>query len=394
MSAQRQMFAVVVLLAGWAVAAAPVVLREGLGEAAVGERGELAAFEEAKERALRDAIEQAAGVRLVSDSLVVNSELVRDQVFAASSGYVKRSEVLDRSLDKGVARVRVRAEIIVDQLEQDIAASRDLVRRAGRPSLVILIQEQTASGDGKTTFNSDTVSTVLSEAFKADGYEVKDPAFAQGRVRLGAVIGPAEAKELGDLTKARYILYGAAAFRQQPLDGEGQHAGVLERSPMFLVTGEYELSLFSTDDGTLITKVSEPLRFDKVAHATQHALVSYEYTSMALVKQRREAIVAGVRRGILEHLRDRLVNGQALQLTVSGIDSFGAAKEFQRAVEAVQGAKDVRQDMYGSGRAAYRLFYTGSPQALAERLEAATFKRRKLNVVSVSGSALELQVLR
>lgn len=388
------LFALTLLVASVANAEATIVVREGRGEAAVVNKDEPAAFEAARQQALRDAVEQAAGVRIDADTVAVNNQLVRDQVFANTSGYVKKFELLDRKLEKGVVTVRVKADVITEHLDRDLQAARDLVRRAGRPRLIVLIQEQTITADGKTTLNSNTLATVLSEAFKADGYDLKDPAFAAGKVRVGAAIGPAEVKEIGDLSKAQFILYGTASFRHQVVEVDAQKTGMLDKAQIFPVTGEYDLSLFSTDDGSVITKVSEPLRFAKPEQAGQHALISYEYTSMALVKVRKAEIAAGVRRGILEHLRNQFVNGRAITMTVGGLESFGAAKDFRKSMDALKGMKDTVQDGFAGGKASYRVTYLGNAQELAEQLEASTFKRRKLNVLSVSSGAVEVQVAR
>ena len=72
-----------------------VVSKEGVGEAAVIAKDEMKAFEEAKDKALRSAIEQAAGVRIDSDTVVVNNQLVRDQIFSNTSGFVTKFDVVE-----------------------------------------------------------------------------------------------------------------------------------------------------------------------------------------------------------------------------------------------------------------------------------------------------------
>ena len=110
-----------------------VVTKEGTGEAAIVNKDEIKAFEEAKDKALRSAVEQASGVRIDADTTVVNNQLVRDQVFANTSGYVKKYDVLDKKVEKGVVTVKVKADIITESLEKDVTAARDLVKRIGRP---------------------------------------------------------------------------------------------------------------------------------------------------------------------------------------------------------------------------------------------------------------------
>ena len=68
-------------------------------------------------------------MRIDADTVVVNNQLVRDQVFANTSGYVKKFDVLEKKADKGVMTVKVKADVITESLEKDIVAARDLVKR-------------------------------------------------------------------------------------------------------------------------------------------------------------------------------------------------------------------------------------------------------------------------
>lgn len=380
-----------------AFAQATVITKEGVGEAAIVNKDEVKAFEEAKQLALRNAIEQAAGVRIDADTVVVNNQLVRDQVFANTSGYVKKFDVLEKKADKGVMTVKVKADVITESLEKDIVAARDLVKRIGRPKVVILVQESTIQADGKAVINSNTFSTVLTEAFTGDGYDVKDPAFAAGKVRIapGIVLQQGEAKEIGDLSKADFIMYGTATFRQQSfsdLDGGAQHTGAMIDKSLFLVSGEYDLSVFATRSGSQIAKLSNNFSFKNVGQGVQKSMVSYERTALELAKNRKDEINSQVRKAILEYFRNELVNGARLELSVGGLENFGAAKDFKKALEAMKGMKEAIQDSFSAGKAVYRITFLGSSQDLAELVEASTFKKKKLEVVSVSGTGLEVKV--
>ena len=77
---------------------------------------------------------------------------------------------------------------------------------------------------------------------------------------------------------------------------------------------------------------------------------------------------------------------------MKGLESFTAAKDFKKAMESMKGLKEATQDGFADGKAAYRVTFLGSTQDFAELVEAATFKKRKINVVSVSGNVLEVQV--
>lgn len=363
---------------------ATVVVKEGTGEAAIVNKDEQKAFAEAQQNALRAAVEQAAGVKIDADTVVVNNQLVRDQVFANTSGYVKSFEVTGKKVEKGVVTVNVKAQVITDNLDKDIEAARALVRRMGRPSIVIVVQEQTIPLGAKVITNSDTMATVLTEAFKADGWEIKDAQAMNKKLKLegAATLGATELKEIADLTKASYVLYGKAALRHQEA-GE-----MVKGAPFYPISGEYDLALAATDSDEQIAKIAGKL----VMSTKTESLVSYERTAYSCIREKKNEIVGPVRQAALEHFRDLQMNGVKIALAVTGLDSFGAARDFQKSLEAIKGLREATQDGFSKGTANYRVTYLGSAQELAEQVEQATFKKKKLNIVSVSGNAMEVQV--
>lgn len=381
--------AAVVLTAFVAFAQANVVTKDGVGQAAVVNKDEAKAFEEAKNQALRSAIEQAAGVRIDADTVVVNNQLVRDQVFANTSGYVKKFEVVEKKLEpNGVLTVKVKADVITENLDKDITAARDLVKRMGRPSIVIVVQEQTIPLGQKAIINSESMATVLTESLKADGWDIKDAQAINKKLKLeGAVtLGATDMKEIADLSKANFVLYGKASIRHE----ENAQNSVVNGSTLYLISGEYDLALAATDSDDQITKLNGKLMFKQSPGSSP--TISYERTAFDAIRNRKDEIVGPVRKAILEHFRDQSVNGKKINVSVSGLDSFGAAKDFKKSIEAIKGIKEATQDGFANGKAAYRVTFLGSTSDFAEQLETATFKKKKLNVVSVSGNTLELQV--
>lgn len=363
-----------------------VVTTEGTGEAAVVNKDEIKAFDEAKDKALRAAVEQAAGVRIDSDTVVVNNQLVRDQVFSNTSGFVKKFDVLERKSEKGVVTVKVKAEIITENLEKDLVAARDLVKRMGKPSLVIVIQEQTVPLGQKTIISSESLATVLTDAMKADGWDIKDAQAMNKKLKLegAATMGATDLKEIADLTKANYVLYGKAVMRHQ------ETSGMLKDATFYPITGEYDLALAATDSDEQITKLTGKLVTSQ--KKTSSATISFERTAFDAINDKRAEIVSPVRKAVLEHFRDQTVNGKKVEVNVAGLDSFGSAKDFKKSMEGIKGIREVTQDSFSNGKAVYRVTFLGTSSDFAEAIESSIFKKKKLNIVSVSGNKLEVQV--
>ena len=377
--------ALFLVVSSLSLAQATVITKEGTGEAAVIGGDEQKAFNEAKERALRSAVEQAAGVKIDADTLTVNNQLVRDQVFANTSGYVKSFDVTSKKTEKGVTTVVIKAEVITDNLDKDIQAARALVKRVGRPSITIVVQEQTIPFGEKAVVNSETMATVLTEVFKDDGWDIKDAQSLNKTLSLeGAVtLGATELKKIQDLTKTQFILYGKAALRQQNPGNLGPN--------YYPVFGEYDLALAATDNDSQIAKVSGKISLSTKDKAP---VISYERAAFDLIKVHRDEIVSPVRKAVLEHFRDQQVNGMEIMVSVSGLDSFGAARQFQKSIETIKGVKEAMPGAkpYEKGRATYKVMFLGSTSALASAVEAATFKKRKLEITAVSDNTLDVSL--
>jgi hypothetical protein len=379
---------------GAAGAKAPeVVTREATGEAAV-EKGNVARAEkEARDNALREAVEQVAGVLVESDTLTANSQLVSDRVFANSAGYVRSYEVLEKKQEGGVMRVTVRAEVGTKELDRDLQAVKALVKRLGNRRMVILLNEQTLDHKG-AVFSTGVTAEVLTTAFKADGWTLIDSAFAAGQldVASGITLGTPEVKRIKDLTKADYILYGQVNFRRQEPDSMLKSAAGQQ---FFPVTGEYDLTVFATDSGTQLGKVAGRLSFEKPEdRGLAKSITSYERTALELVKTRGGDIVGAVRKQVVESLRDQQQNGNRVAVSVTGLPDYAAVQAFKRAMtRAVNGVREVQQGSFGEGKASFDVLFVGSTDDLAERLSESTFNGRKVSVTGVSGNTLQVSVL-
>ena len=79
-------------------------------------------------------------------------------------------------------------------------------------------------------------------------------------------------------------------------------------------------------------------------------------------------------------------------MTVKGLESFGAVKDFRQALEAMKGVRSIDEGDLVKGVASYRVTFAGVTSELAEQIESATFKKRKLEVQGKTSSTLEVLV--
>jgi hypothetical protein len=365
-----------------------VVTREAEGEAAVVGGNVDRAAREAKEVALRSAVEQVAGVLVSSQSLAVNSQLVADQVYAHSAGYVRSYEVLSQSTERNVVKVKVRAQVGTAELDRDLQAVQALVRRLQGRKLVVLLQEQTIDEKGVTT-TSGVTSTVLTEAFKRDGWTVIDPSFAAGKVRVASAValGATEAKEIGTLSKADYILYGTVAFRDVPPDGVLVSPGGPRSA--FPLTGDYDLGVFETSAGSQLAKVSGKLR----SAMGDVSVNSREESAHNLVRSHQAEITGAVRKAVLESLRSSEQNGARIVLEVQGVPDYATLQSFrQQLLVWSSQVREAGSPALSGGTGKLELSYLGTASRLAEQIDGRSLGKRKVSVTGVSGNALEVKL--
>jgi hypothetical protein len=110
------------------------IIKEATGEAAIMEGNRDKALQDATNAALREAVEQVAGVMVSSDTLTANSQLISDRILTNSAGYVRKYEILEKKEDRGVMKVTVRAEVGTAELDKDLQAVQALIRRSGSTS--------------------------------------------------------------------------------------------------------------------------------------------------------------------------------------------------------------------------------------------------------------------
>ncbi len=377
--AQAPLLSLLIASAALAAGDGDTVTVETTGEAAIINGNAVKAHEDARRAALRNAVEQVAGTLISADTLTANSQLISDRIYSNASGYVKSFKNVKCSDANGVSTCTLTANVAKGGLDRDLQAVQALVRSVENRKLIILTQEQAVDPKGVVT-SSHVMSKVLTDTFAADGWELIDPNFANGgKLRLGTE----EAKEIGQVSKADYILYGRANFHYQDLG-----SGLVKGAKVFPLTGEYDFTVFETSSGVQLGTVS-----GKLTSGVRSGVVSYEHTAFDVARLEGKSIVAEVRKVVYGKLGEARQNGTRLLVTVKGIDDFTAVEAFRQLLtHEVTGVREVRNDGFAEGKAQFIVVFAGGPQELAGGVSRASYKGRKLRVTGMKGSTLEVTV--
>lgn len=134
------LFLVIPILISIAVFAAITekeIIAEGLAAG-----GSLQSREAALNRALRNAVEQAVGALVDSETMVRNFQLLDDKIYSEVKGYVKSYEIIsDNGGEGGTYSIRIKADVALGALTRDVKALGIIRERLSYPRVMVLIDD-------------------------------------------------------------------------------------------------------------------------------------------------------------------------------------------------------------------------------------------------------------
>jgi hypothetical protein len=373
------------------------VTQEATGEAAIVDGNRDKALQDAKNAALREAVEQVAGVLVSSDTLTSNNQLISDRIFTNSAGYVRKYDILEKKEERGVMKVTVRAEVGTAQLDKDLQSVQALIRRLGSSRLVIVVQEQSVGTD-KVIISSGYMSQLLTESFQKDGWRIIDPSYAAGKLEAssGVSLLTPDKKVIQDLRAADYVITATVTLRHEPPATVFGAVSGQEIRGWFPVTGEWELAVFATDSGTQIARLSDKFDSNPKNLAPGDTLtVSYERTAFSIIKARGKTVIEQTRKSVVDYLAKAEQSGNSVVVTVTGLADYAAVSGFKKVLaQSITGMRDVKQGDFTKGKATFDVIFVGTTDTLAEAVGGKTYKSKKVSVTGVTGNTIELTLAR
>jgi hypothetical protein len=104
--------------------------------------GSAHSFEEAREDALRKAVEMGAGKELESLTRIADFALLHDTIVSRANGYVRVLDDLEKKEVQGVYTVRIRAAVARGQVGDDVLAIQIAYKQEGRPNFLVVCTEE------------------------------------------------------------------------------------------------------------------------------------------------------------------------------------------------------------------------------------------------------------
>lgn len=378
-----------------ALAQTQTVVAEGMA----GVQGDPAiARDNAIQDALRKAVEQAVGTMVASETLVENFQVVKDNIYNKSAGYIKEYKIVKESPGKDLHTVTISAVVGTGDLKNDLGALGLMHARVGKPRTLFMIAEQNIGQEillywwgswgsrGGAAFAGQSVEmavseTVLKEEFLNRGFNVIDISAVTGKFEISNAYRIADltntgAQEIGRKMGAEIIIKGKALAKEGPRTPGSSVGSYL---------ADITLSVVRVDNGQVLASArnSAPAR-----HVSQHVGGNQAIENAA--------------RGIADKLVEQITakwtaetsGGQLIQLTIrglSGMKDLIKIKEFLRA--KVRGVQNVIQRSFEKGEAVLEVDAKSSAQQVGDELAAKPIQGLDLDITAATGNTLELCVV-
>ena len=369
------------------LAAAPVnTTVEGVGVIVANNTAQ--ARDQAIQDALRLAVEQAAGTMVSSETLVQNYEVLRDQVYSQSQGYIRHYEVTNETTEGNLYRVTIQAAVAMGNLKNDLAALGLLMARKSMPRVMIMVAEQNIGmhywsywwGLKASTADLTVTENVLMQKLTSKGFHVVDHAVASKNLSIKdpykiESLSNDAVQSIGNLYDAEVVIYGKALAKL---------AGSVMGSSMKSAQADVSLRVVNTDSGQVI------------ASATNHAAAVHpnEVTAGAeALKLATEAIADQLLDQVVKRWSQDVSSGSLIRLEISGIPSYAHLVKFKETLQQrIRGVKGVYQRDFDAGQAKLDVTVPTSSQKLADELAVIDFGGFRVDIISLTQNTIELTI--
>ena len=323
-----------------------------------------------------------------SETLVQNYEVLRDQIYAQSQGYIQHYEVTNETTEGNLYRVKIQAAVAKGNLKNDLAALGLLMARKNMPRVMIMVAEQNVGrhyynywwGVKASTADLTISGNVLMQKLTSKGFHIVDHAVASKSLSIKdpykiESLNNDAVQSIGNLYDAEVVIYGQALAKL---------AGSVMGSSMKSAQADISLRVVSTDTGQVI------------ASATQHAAAVHpnEVTAGAeALKLATEAISDQLLDQVVKRWSQDLSSGSLIRLEISGISSYNHLLKFKETLQQrIRGVKGIYQRDFNAGHASLDVNVPSSSQQLADELVGIDYGGFRVDITSLTQNTIGLEM--
>ncbi|MBW2514491.1 MAG: flagellar assembly protein T N-terminal domain-containing protein [Deltaproteobacteria bacterium] len=346
------------------------------------------ARDQAIQDALRLVVEQAAGTMVSSETLVQNYEVLRDQIYAKSQGYIQRYEVTDETIQDNLYKVTIQASVASGNLKDDIQALGLLMARKNMPRVMIMVAEQNVGmhtyiywwGVKAGAADLSITENVLMEKLARKGFQVVDHAVASKTLEIKdpykiESLSNDAIRSIGNLYDAEVVIYGKALSKL---------AGSVMGSSMKSAQADVSLRVVGTDTGRVL------------ASATHHAAAVHPNESTAgadALKLAAEGIADQLITQIVTQWSQDVSGCSLIRLVVSDIVSYSHLVKLKEMIQKrVRGVSGLYQRDFDAGTATLDVSVPAASQKLADELVMIDYGEFTVDITNITQNSISLKM--
>jgi hypothetical protein len=382
--------------AGPVLAQSQTVTAEGIAGIPGGDKG--IARDNALKAAQRQAVEQAVGTMIASETAVENFQVLKDSIYSKSQGYIQKFNIVREGAQNDLYSVTISATVATGDIKNDLSALGLLMARVGKPRVLFMIAEQNIGqeiyvfwwswwGKGGQSFTGQTVDmavseTILKEEFLNKGFNVVDISVVTGKFEISNAYRMADltdsgAREIGKKMGAEVIVKGKVLAKPGPRSAGSEVGSYL---------ADITVSAIRVDNGQVLASArdSAPAR-----HVSQHVGGNQAIENAA------KKVADKLIEQITAKWSGEVSGGQLVQITIrglSGMKDLVKVKDFLQT--QVRGVQSVIQRSFEGGVAVLELDAKSSAQQIGDELAQKDFGALDLDVTSATANTLEVMATR
>ena len=364
------------------------------GQAAIVNNDKAMARDKAIEDALRRAVEQVVGTMVTSETKTRDFQLLEDNIYTHSKGYVESYKIVSEKVEDNVYIVDIQAEVSTGKIEGKLKAIGIAISRKGKPRVMFLISEQNVGQEtpsywwGTTASVSDIgiVENTMINIFQKNGFTVIDRQAVSGKIKVKdayrvASLTSDAAKSIANQTDAQIVIFGQAIAKSLG----NQPIGTSPDSPKYpTASANISVRALNTDNGEILATATGE-------HVYPHP--SEISAGNNALKMAAEKVANQLIDGIMEKWNQELSGGQMVSIDITGIDDPSFLSEFKNfLIQQVRGVQGVQIRKFKKPDASLDIDYKGKGQDLGLELSGKKIGKSVLEVTDMQQNSVKIKV--
>ena len=317
--------------------------------------------DDAERDALRNAVQQAVGTMVDSETLVQNSVLVNDEIYTQSKGYINNYSVLSKRLmPDGNYEVKIAADVDTSpssKLMNELTRLGIINRKLRDPKIAVMISEYHVNARVR---DPAAETAVIQKLIDAGFSRITDISQQRQDINKASALNDQDMKNLAGSLNVDILVVGEA-FSEGAGD-VGKFIGNGRRDVGIVsCKARAEAKIYVVKTGQIISA---------------NGMYGTAADISELIAGKKALGDAGAKLGdyIVEKLLDYgSSNNQNIEIIVNASD-FNRVNAISNALKSIRGVENAMVTNYNAGMATISLKYSGTPQTLFNQLnQALTF---------------------